>query len=116
MRPRFPTLVTITTPGPTTVDPNGVQVQGSPTVETLRARISQRPVADVGSQFELLAQQNTVISMWTVLVPAGTVLTSTSTVVDETGRTFSITGDVADRPNHRPQFRAAAARLISDMQ
>jgi hypothetical protein len=37
-------------------------------------------------------------------------------VLDEQGRRFSIEGDVADRPNHRPQFRAAAARLISDMQ
>jgi hypothetical protein len=63
-----------------------------------------------------LAQQNTVISWWTVIVPAGTVMTAASTVLDEQGRRFSIEGDVADRPNHRPQFRAAAARLISDMQ
>jgi hypothetical protein len=63
-----------------------------------------------------LADQNTVISWWTVIVPAGTVMTSASTVLDEQGRKFAIEGDVADRPDHRPVFRAAAARLISDMQ
>lgn len=85
-------------------------------METVRARISQSPVANVGSQVELLATQHTVISFWTVIVPAGTVMTSQSTVTDEDGRKFAVTGDVADRPNHRPQFRAAAMRLISDMQ
>lgn len=117
MRPRFPQTVEITTPGPLTVDPvTGNQIPGPSTVESVRARISQSPVANVGSQFELLAAQNTVISLWTVIVPAGTVMTSQSTVLDEQGRTFTVEGDVADRPNHRPLFRAAAARLISDMQ
>lgn len=117
MRPRFPTAVTIRTPNPSTVDPvTGNEAPGPPTVVTTRARISQAPVANVGSQVELLAEQNTVISMWTVIVPAGTVLSASSTVTDEAGRIFQITGDVADRPNHRPVFRAAAARLISDMQ
>jgi hypothetical protein len=117
MRPRFPQTVEITTPGPPTVDPlTGNQVPGMPTVETARARISQSPVANVGSQFELLAEQNTVISLWTLIVPAGTLITSQSTVLDEQGRKFSVEGDIADRPTHRPVFRAAAARLISDMQ
>jgi hypothetical protein len=117
VRPRFPQTVEITTPGSSTENPvTGNQIPGSPTVQTVRARISQAPVANVGSQVELLAQQNTVISLWTVIVPAGTDLTSSSIVVDEDGRKFQITGDVADRPNHRPVFRAAAARLISDMQ
>lgn len=117
MRPRFPTQVEIWTPSPSTVDPvTGNEVPGTPTVETVRARISQSPVANVGAQVELLANQNTVISFWTVIVPAGTVLTSQSTVTDEDGRKFTIIGDVADRPNHKPLFRAAAARLISDMQ
>lgn len=80
------------------------------------ARISQSPVANVGSQIELLASQSTVISLWTVLVGRETELSANSTVVDEQGRTFRIEGAVADRPAHRPTFRAAAARLISDMQ
>lgn len=116
MRPRFPQTVQITTPGPSTVNSSGNQVPGTPTVETVQAWISQSPVANVGAQVELLAEQNTVISLWTVLVPKGTTLTSQSTVVDDAGRTFAVTGDVADRPNHKPVFRAAAARLISDMQ
>jgi hypothetical protein len=80
------------------------------------ARLSQRPVAEVGSQGEQLAQQNTTTSSWTLLVPAGTVLTERSTVLDSAGRTFQVDGEVADRPKIRPQFRAAAVRLISDLQ
>ena len=117
MKPRFPSTVLISTPGPSTVDPvTGNPVPGTATVVSSPARISQAPVANVGSQVELLAEQNTVISLWTVMVPAGTVMRSDSTVTDDLGRRFTITGEVADRPHHRPQFRAAAARLISDMQ
>lgn len=118
MRPRLPQLMTFTTPGPSTVDPvSGNLVPGPPTVETGRVRISQAAVANVGSQFELMAGQHTVISMWTVLIEVpGPVVTSETVGVDDRGRKFAMTGDVADRPNHKPVFRAAAARLISDMQ
>jgi hypothetical protein len=44
------------------------------------------------------------------------VLTSASTITDEDGRVFQVSGSVADRPKHRPQFRTASLRLISDMQ
>jgi hypothetical protein len=73
-------------------------------------------VANVGGQVELLVNQQTTVSMWTVLVSRDTVLTSSSIVTDEQGRKFRIEGAVADRPAHRPTFKAAAARLISDMQ
>lgn len=117
MRPKFPQTLTISTPGPKTVDLNGNLIPGTPTVETGPGRISQSPVADIGSQVELLADQNTVISVWRVLVPPWRTMTSESTVTDEaTGRKFSIAGDVAGRPDHKPIFLAAAARLISDMQ
>lgn len=117
MRPKFPQTVEITTPGSATVDPvTGLETSTPATVVTSPARISQAPVANLASQVELLAEQNTVISMWTVIVPAGTTMTATSTVADDRGRTFAITGEPADRPNHKPLFRAAAARLISDMQ
>lgn len=119
MRPKMPRRVTITTPPDPVIDSaTGRQIPpGPPTVATnIPARLSQQPVEDLGGQVELLASQNTTISLWTVLVPAGTALTSRSTVVDELGRTFQIIGKPADRPDHRPQFRAAAARLISDLQ
>lgn len=64
----------------------------------------------------MLATQNTTISLWTLLVPAGTTLTSASSFTDESGRRYVVVGQPADRPDHKPQFRAAAARLISDMQ
>lgn len=115
--PRMPNQITIRTPGSPVVDPEtGNSRPGLPTTATTRAYLSQRPVADVGSQIELLASQQTTITLWTVIVPRGTVLTSASTFTDEQGRGFAVTGEPADRPNRRPQFRAAAARLISDMQ
>lgn len=80
------------------------------------ARLSQAPVAQVGGQTELRAGQDTTISPWTLLVPAGTVLTSRSTVRDASERDFQVVGDVVDRPKIRPQFRAASLRLISDLQ
>jgi hypothetical protein len=101
------------------VDPaTGLPTTGPPTIVQTRARLSQVAVANVGSQIELLADQNTVISLWSVLVYADVPMDSTSRVVTEDGtdRVFQITGDVADRPFHKPLFRAAAARLLSDMQ
>lgn len=100
------------------MDPvSGNERPGSPTIlHEVPARLSQAPVANVGGQVELLANQNTVISMWTVLVGRDTPLTSDSIVIDEQGQKYRIEGAVALRPKHRPTFRAAAARLISDMQ
>jgi hypothetical protein len=120
VKPTFPDRVLITTPSSsTTKHPvTGNPVPGPPTVEESPARISQSPVANVGAQIELKADQDTVISFWTILVPAGQAMTAGS-IVEEIGpqaRKFRIVGDVAERPNHRPKFRAAAARLISDMQ
>lgn len=118
MRPKLPSLVTISTPGPPTTDPvSGNEIDGPPVVETqVPARLSQSPVANVSQQMEQLAAQRTTISLWTVLVGRDTYLTSASVVTDEHGRRFRIEGAVADRPAHRPTFRAASARLISDMQ
>lgn len=73
-------------------------------------------MANVGSQVELLANQKTTISMWTILVDRSTPLSFDSIVTDELGQKFRIEGAVALRPKHRPTFKAAAARLISDMQ
>lgn len=119
MRPNLPQRVTILTPGSGVVrDPVTGNERPAPptTVHNVPARLSQAPVANVGPQVELLVNQNTTVSLWTILVGKGTVLTSASEVTDEQGRKFAIEGAVADRPAHRPQFRAAAARLISDMQ
>lgn len=109
--------VTIRTPGPPTQDPvSGNEVPGAVQVVPSRAYLSQSPVGDIGSQLEILATQNTTISLWTLLVPKGTVLTSASIVDDSSGRRFQVVGQPADRPNRHPQFRAAALRLISDLQ
>lgn len=119
MRPKYPRRMTWTTPGPSTTDPvSGNRVPGPSIVEEVSARISQRPVANVGAQLEIQAGQDTSVSFWTILMPYpdSASLTSKSTGVDDLGRKFAIEGDIADRPDHKPKFRAAAARLISDMQ
>jgi hypothetical protein len=116
--PKYREMVTVTTPLAPAVNPaTGRETTPPPhVVPDVPARLSQRPVAEVGSQGEQLAEQNTTISAWTLLVPPDTVLTERSTVLDAKGRTFEVVGKVADRPNDKPQFRAAALRLISDLQ
>lgn len=84
--------------------------------EPTPARLSQKPVVDISSGDELRVSQDTEVSQWTLIVPRGTELTSKSTVTDADGRVFQVSGSVADRPKHRPQFRTASLRLISDMQ
>jgi hypothetical protein len=118
MRPKWTHKVKIETPAGTTKDPEtGNSRPSSPHVQYEKnARISQQPVANVGSQVELAVTQRTTISTWTVQVEPSTVLTSRSVVTDNAGRVFQIQGDVARRPDHRPDFLAAQARLISDMQ
>lgn len=104
----------MTTPDPETGNPR----PSSPHVQYEKnARISQQPVANIGSQVELAGTQQTVISVWTVQVEPATLLTSESEVTDDaTGRKYKIQGDVARRPDRRPDYLAAQARLISDMQ
>lgn len=117
MPPRFPSPVTIRTPAGFAVDPvSGNERPLPPIVEQTTAYLAQQPVGEASSQTEQLASQHTVISLWTLLVRPSTTLTSDSTVTDTSGRTFQVVGQVADRPHHRPTFRAAAVRLISDMQ
>ncbi|GAA3877834.1 hypothetical protein GCM10022243_48180 [Saccharothrix violaceirubra] len=111
--------MTITTPRPPTTDPDsGNELPGPPIVERNRpARLSQQPVANVGGQTELVAAQDTTVSLWTILVGPRTTLTAESVVVDEaTKRKWVVVGAVARRPEHHPKYLAAGARLISDMQ
>lgn len=94
----------------------GLPIPPEPVDVVEPARLSQKPVIDVSSASEFRGQQSTVLSNWTILVGPGSALTSESTVIDELGQEFAIVGAVARRPQHRPQFLAAAARLISDLQ
>lgn len=85
-------------------------------MKTTKAWLSERQAEHVGFQMEMRSTQDTTISLWTLLVPMDVALTSDSTVIDEAGNKFVVTGRPAQRPDHRPMFRAAALRLISDMQ
>lgn len=115
--PRMSDRVVVSTPGPANVNPEtGNPTPGPVTAVSTKAYLSQRPVADVGSQVELLATQHTTITLWTLIVPKGTLLTSESWVTDSAGSRYAVVGVPADRPKRRPRFRAAALRLISDMQ
>lgn len=116
---RFPHRVTISTPAPgSAVDPSTGNLRPHPptVVTDVPARIQQRVITHIGLQVELEATQDTVVSVWSIYVGRDTVLNHGSTVTDEAGRKFAIQADVANRPDQRPQFRVATARLISDMQ
>lgn len=125
--PQYPHPVRISTPGTSTTDPvTGNQVAGPMTTVTTRAWLAQKPVGVLAAAAELNAGQDTVISLATILVPPGTVLTADSTVVDVAGAVngqpgvlYRVEGQPADRysgAGRRIVFRAAALRLISDMQ
>jgi head-tail adaptor len=117
MPPTMPDRVTVTTPQPATVDPaTGKRVTPAPLVVVVRARLSRAPVGNSSQGSDTTAGQDTTLSDWTLLVPAGTHLTAASRVLDSEGRTFEVQGQPARRPDRHPRFLAAAVRLISDMQ
>lgn len=119
MRPRFPSRVTLRTPGPPQPDPATGNMRPGPTVvSTSVAYLSQRPVANISQATEQLAQQDTVTSLYTLLVPPGTAITARSRVVDEDGAYYEVEGDPAVRRdlNGRTSYIAAALRRLSDLQ
>lgn len=117
MQPSFPHKVTVSTPGAPRVDPTTHNhLPGMPTVVQTRAYLAARPVTELRSQFELTAQQDTTVSQFDLLLPAGTVLTSASEVVDEAGLKYLVSGKPVTRPHRNPRFVAASLRLVSDLQ
>ena len=115
--PRMPHTVTVSTPGSIVVDPvTRNEVPGPPVLVTTRAYLAQRTPTELGAQVELAAEQYTVVSLWTLLVPLSVTLTSRSTVTDQSGRRFAVVGEPASRPDRRPRWKAAALRLVSDLQ
>lgn len=125
--PQYPHPVLISTPGTPTTDPvTGNETPGTPATVPTSAWLAQRPVAVLASAAELNASQDTVISLATILVPPGTVLTSDSTVEDvggavngQPGALYRVEGQPADRYSGTSRtvvFRAAALRLVSDIQ
>lgn len=125
--PSYPHRVRISTPAASTEDPaTGNQTPGTPVTVEATAWIAQRPTAVLAAAAELNATQDTVISLATILVPPGTVLSATSTVVDvdgvvngQPGAVYRVEGQPADRYSgvaRKIVFRAAALRLISDLQ
>lgn len=117
LSPPMTTQVTVETPGPPVVDPaTGNVIPGPSTSEETLAWLSQNSVVETGAQIELNAAQDTTISLWTFLCPLTVPITSKSTVVDGDGRKFVVVGQPAQRPDHRPRWRAASLRMISDMQ
>jgi hypothetical protein len=117
MRPKWTHRVRLETPGPKVVNPaTGLEESQTTVRYNVPARLSQAPVANVGSQIELLASQNTTISLWTLQVPPSELLTSQTVAYDDDGRAFKVVGEPARRPDQRPDFLVASVRLISDMQ
>lgn len=119
MQPKFPQTVTLRSPLPASVDPvTGNLVQGQMTEVVTRAYLAQQSVAVLSAAVEDLAEQNTVISTYTLLVPPGVDLTAASEVVDSDGNQYRVTGQPAERRGlgRRVLFRAASMHRISDLQ
>ena len=83
-----------------------------------RAYLAQRPVANISQVSEQLAQQHTVTSQYTLLVPPGTPISAATRVVDTDGVIYEVEGEPAVRRdlNGRVSFIAAAMRRLSDLQ
>lgn len=117
--PTFPRRVTLTTPGPPVADEaTGNDQPGPATVQHTRAWLSQRQVENLSAGIEMGADQDTVISLYTLLVPADAKLTARTVVTDEAGARYDIEGDPATRRHPRTNrvlYRAAACRRISDL-
>lgn len=92
------------------------ELPGAPTVLQTRAYLAARPVTELRSQFEVTAGQNTTVSMFDLLLPAGTPIQSNSSVTDEAGLDYVVMGRPVSRPHRNPVFVAASLRLISDLQ
>lgn len=119
MRPRMPRTVTVRTPGAASADPaTGNPVDGPPTDTVTRAYLAQLPVSQLSAQVELIAQQNSTIAAFTLIVPADVALSARSEVVDEDGHRYQVIGEPAERRGLGRQvlFRAAALHRISDLQ
>lgn len=109
--------VTVTTPGVRTVDPtNGNELVAVALVQPTMAWLMQKSLIHLATQIELSAAQNTTIGMFAFLCPLSIELTSASTVTDDAGQKYVVVGQPAKRPDHRPRWRAADLRMISDMQ
>jgi hypothetical protein len=111
--------VTLRTPGPPETDPDtGNETPGAVVETPSRAYLAQRPVANLSSSIEDEAGRDTVTSLYTLLVPAGSPLTAKTTVVDEHGHQYEVEGDPAPRRGlaRKVLFIAAALRRTSDLQ
>jgi hypothetical protein len=112
----MPHQVTVRTPNPPAVDPvTGLLTNPTLTSADTRAWLGQNPVLQVTTQDETAAGQSTTVSSHSFLCPLGVPLTSASEVV-HAGLVYRVVGRPALRPDHRPQWQAAALQLISDMQ
>lgn len=111
--------MTLRTPGPPVTDPDsGNQLPGQDVDTPCRAYLSQRPVENLSSAIEDQAGRDTVTSLYTLLVPAGSPLTAKTIVIDADGNQYAVEGDPAPRrdPGGRGVYIAAALKRVSDLQ
>jgi hypothetical protein len=119
MRPRFPSQVTLRTPAAPVTDPDsGNETPGQDVDTACQAYLSQRPVENLSSAIEDQAGRDTVTSLYTLLVPAGSPLTAKTTVVDADGNQYAVEGDPAPRRalGGGVAYIAAALKRVSDLQ
>lgn len=123
MPPRMPHKVTIINPGPVSTSPLTGNLVTGPEVRTrTKAYLSQRPVENLSSAIEMTGAQDTVIGVYTLLVPAGVPLRAESVIEDSAGARYEVEGSPASRQRspypggQRIMYQAAALRRVSDLQ
>lgn len=123
MPPRMPHKVTVINPGPVSTSPlTGNRVTGPETRTRTRAYLSARPVENLSSAIEMTGAQNTVIGVYTLLVPPGVPLRAESVIEDSAGARYEVEGSPAQRQRspypggQRVYYQAAALRRVSDLQ
>lgn len=95
------------------------QLAADPVSVETPAFLAQDNTASVGRGIEKAVDQDTTISIYTSLFPAGTPIASNSRVIDNaTDETFEVIGKPAKRAGLATgtAFVAAQLRLISDLQ
>lgn len=119
MLPQMPHRVRIRSRAAAGPDPStGNDTAGPPTEVVTKGFLSQQSAHLLSAQAEYRAEQNTVISTWTLIYPAHVTVDPDARVVDDEGRVFQVVGSPAARRglSSRVRWRAVSLHLVSDLQ
>jgi hypothetical protein len=117
---RWNTTVTLRTPQMMRDPKTGNQIPRDPLVVSgVLAFVAQASVATLRQSLEISGAQQTSTAVGTLVLPAGTTITSASTATDDvSGQVWRVVGEPAIRHGVAPgtSFIAAQIRAVSDLQ